>query len=38
MRWARCGGDSEVDKMPLNMLNMSEVVGGQPMIMGNDGG
>ena len=32
------GGDSEVDRMPLNTLNMSEVVGGQPTTMGNDGG
>ena len=32
------GGDSEVDRMPLNTLNMSEVVGGWPKAMGDDGG
>ena len=31
-------GDSEVDRTPLNALNMSEVVGGQLMTMGDDSG
>jgi len=29
------GGDSEVDRMPLNMLNTSELVGGQATSMNN---
>ena len=32
------GGDSEVDRTPLNVLNMSEVMGGQLMTMGDEGG
>ena len=32
------GGDSEVDRTPLNTLNTSEVVGGQLMMMGDDEG
>jgi len=34
----KCKGRSEVDRTPLNALNTSEVVGGRPMTMGNDGG
>jgi len=46
--WARPNGTNEVgqthretvrvDRMPLNALSTSEVVGGTPMMMGNDGG
>ena len=38
MRCQMHGEDSEVDRTPLNTLNMSKVVGGWVTMMGDNGG